>query len=168
MKTKTLARLSLFTALALIMSLVENALPPLFAFAPGAKLGLSNLISLVALFTDGIAGGFIVLIVRIILASVFGGNFFSLIYSIPAGLISYALQVLLVKLCIKKISIVTISIIGGIIHNLIQTLIASIISGVNLYSLTIYTLPAGFIAGLFVGLVAYFIIKRLPDKFFAK
>ena len=103
MKTKTLARLSLFTALALIMTLVENALPPLFAIAPGAKLGLSNLISLVALFTDGIAGGFIVLIVRIILASVFGGNFFSLVYSIPAGLISYALQVILVKLCIKKI-----------------------------------------------------------------
>ena len=168
MKTNSIARLSLFTALALIMALVENALPPLFWFAPGAKLGLSNLISLVALFTDGIAGGYVVLIVRIMLASIFGGNFFSLVYSIPAGLISFTIQVFLAKFLMKRISVVTISIIGGVVHNLIQTLIASLITGVNLYSLTIYTLPAGFIAGLFVGIVAYFILKRLPDKFYAK
>ncbi len=166
MNTKKLTRLSLFTALALIMSLVESALPPLFWFAPGAKLGLANLLSLIALFTDGVIGGYVVLILRIILASIFAGNFTSLLYACPAGIISYSIQVLLVKLFIKKIGVVSVSVVGGVIHNVTQTIIASIITGVNLYSLTVYTLPAGFIAGLFVGFVAYFTLKHLPDKFY--
>jgi heptaprenyl diphosphate synthase len=148
------------------MSLVENALPPLFWFAPGAKLGLANLLSLITLFTDGIVGGYVVLVVRILLASVFGGNFSALMYGLPAGIISYSIQVLLVKLCIKKIGVVTISVIGGVLHNVIQIVVASLITGVNLYSLTIYSLPVGFVAGLFIGLVAYFTLKRLPAKFF--
>ena len=167
MSTLKLTRLSLFTSLALIMSLVENALPPLFWFAPGAKLGLSNLLSLIALFTDGVLGGYIVLIVRILLSAVFG-SINSILYSLPAGLVSYTVQVVLVKLLINKLSLVSISVIGGVIHNLVQTLIATLITGVNLYSLVIYTLPAGFIAGLFVGVLAYFLIKKLPDKFFGK
>lgn len=166
MTTKKLARLSLFTALALIMSLVESALPPLFWFAPGAKLGLSNLLSLITLFTDGVVGGYVVLVVRILLAQVFSGNFAAIIYALPAGLISYIVQVLLVKFLLKKISVVSVSVIGGVLHNLVQTLIASMITGVNLYSLVIYTLPVGFAAGLFVGIAAYFTLRHLPDKFY--
>ena len=168
MKTLPLVRISLFTALALRMALVESALPPLFWFAPGTKLGLSNLLSLIALFTDGVLGGYIVLIVRILLASVFGGNFFSLVYSLPAGLLSYTVQVLLVKFLYKKIGVVSVSVVGGMLHNLIQTLIASIITGVNLSALLIYSLPVGFVAGLFVGVTAYFTLKHLPDKFYGK
>ena len=168
MSTKKVARLSLFTALALIMSLVESALPPLFWFAPGAKLGLANLLSLITLFTDGVIGGYVVLIIRVLLSSVFGGNFSALLYALPAGIISYSIQVLLVKFCLKKIGVVSVSIVGGVIHNAVQMVIASIITGVNVYSLTIYSLPAGFVAGLFVGLVAYFTLKHLPDKFYGK
>ena len=149
------------------MSIVENSLPPLFWFAPGAKLGLSNLLSLVALFTDGVLGGYIVLLVRILLAAVFG-SINSILYSLPSGLISYTIQVVLVKLLISKLSVISISVIGGVLHNLVQTLIATLITGVNLYSLVIYTLPAGFVAGLFVGTLAYLILKRLPDKFYGK
>lgn len=168
MNSKTIARLSLFTAVALIMTLVENALPPLFWFAPGAKLGLANLLSLITLFTDGVVGGYVVLIIRILLSSLFGGNFTALVYALPAGLISFSVQVVLVKFCLKQVGVVTISVIGGVVHNVVQTVIASLITGVNLYSLTIYSLPAGFIAGLFVGVVAFFTLKRLPNKFFSK
>ncbi len=166
MSSKKLARVSLFTALALIMSLVESALPPLFWFAPGAKLGLANLLSLITLFTDGILEGYTVLVIRVILTAVFGGNIFSLVYALPAGIISYTVQVLLVKLLLKKIGVISISVVGGVIHNVVQTVIASLITGVNLYSLIIYSLPAGFVAGLFVGTVAYFTLKHLPDKFY--
>lgn len=168
MNSKTIARLSLFTAVALIMTLVENALPPLFWFAPGAKLGLANVLSLITLFTDGVVGGYVVLIIRILLSSLFGGNFTALVYALPAGLISFSVQVVLVKFCLKQVGVVTISVIGGVVHNVVQTVIASLITGVNLYSLTIYSLPAGFIAGLFVGVVAFFTLKRLPNKFFSK
>jgi heptaprenyl diphosphate synthase len=119
------------------------------------------------LFTDGILGGYIVLLVRFLLAAVFG-SINSILYSLPSGLISYTIQVVLVKLLMTKLSVVSISVIGGVLHNLMQTLIATLITGVNLYSLVIYTLPAGFIAGLFVGIVAYLILKRLPDKFYGK
>ncbi|MBO5224482.1 MAG: Gx transporter family protein [Clostridia bacterium] len=168
MTAKKLTRLALFTSLALILSLVESALPPLFWFAPGAKLGLANLLSLIALFTDGVVGGYVVLAIRILLSQVFAGNFFALVYALPAGVISYTVQVLLVKLFIKKIGVVSISIVGGVLHNLTQTVIASLITGVNLYSLVIYTLPMGFAAGLFVGISAYFTLKHLPEKFYEK
>ena len=67
MKTSRMTKLALLTAVALILSLVESALPPL-APIPGIKLGLANIITLTALYYMTPADAFIVLLMRILQA----------------------------------------------------------------------------------------------------
>ena len=72
--TKKLMFMSLMVAYSLILYLIESTLPGLYFIAPGAKLGLSNIVSVTLLYIGGIQMAFSVLIVRIILSSIFGGG----------------------------------------------------------------------------------------------
>lgn len=164
MAIKRLTRIALFTSIALILSLVENALPPLLVFAPGAKMGLSNVVSLIALIILGYSDAFIILIARCILGAIFGGNVSALLYSLPAGLFSLSAQLLLYHFLFKHISILAISFIGAVIHNFVQIVVASLIVGVNLLAVLPLMLLASVVAGIFVGIVTFFIIKYLPSK----
>jgi heptaprenyl diphosphate synthase len=166
MSAKRIAYLSLLTAIALVLHVLENALPPLLSFAPGAKMGLSNVVSLIALFLLGVPDAYAILIVRCVLGAVFGGNLWSLTYALPAGIISLSVQVLLVKMVFPTLSLTAISFIGALIHNVVQLIIASITVKVNLLTVLPLTMLASVIAGLFVGLTAYFSLKALPSKFY--
>ena len=168
MTAKKIAYLSLFTACALILHVVENALPPIFSFAPGVKLGLANVVSLVALFLLGVPEAYVILIIRCLLGSVFGGNVWSLVYALPAGIVSLTAQTLLVKTVFPKISLTAISFCGALLHNATQLLVASIIVKTNLITVLPLTLLASTVAGIFVGLTAYFTVRALPSKFYIK
>ena len=50
-KLKTMVYISLLVAQALVIGLIENMIPYPFGFAPGAKMGLANLITIIAIFT---------------------------------------------------------------------------------------------------------------------
>ena len=78
--------LSLFTAIALVLSLVDSALPPLLP-VPGVRLGLANVVTLILLFTVRPRDAFLVLILRIILSSIFAGQGMSFLYSLAGGLL---------------------------------------------------------------------------------
>lgn len=168
MSAKKIAYISLFTAVALILHVVENMFPPIFSFAPGVKLGLANVVSLVALFILGVPEAYFILVVRCLLGSLFGGNLWSLTYALPAGLISLTVQTVLIKTVFPKLSLTAISFIGALLHNITQLAIASIIVKTNLLPVLPLTLLASTVAGLFVGLTAYFAVRALPEKFYLK
>lgn len=170
MHTKRLVRISLFTAIALILSLVENMMPPLLSFAPGAKLGLSNVVSLIALVILGYSDAYIILFARVLLGAIFGGNISSIMYSLPSGLASLTLELVLYHFCIKQLSLMSISFFGASVHNIVQLSVASLVVGTNLMATLPLMLIASIIAGLFVGICSYLTIKFLPrgvyiDKF---
>ena len=167
-KTTQIVRIAFYSALALIMHYLESLIPPIFAFAPNVKLGLANLVTLVVLFTDGIKSGYAVTLIRCVLASLFAGNVTSLIYSLPSAIIAFSIQVLLVYFFLGKIGIYTVSVCGAVAFNATQSIIACFITQTNLSILITYYLPAGFIAGLFVGICARLILKAIPDKFYIK
>lgn len=50
-KLQKMIYISLLVAQGVIIGLIENMIPYPFSFAPGAKLGLANLITIVAIFT---------------------------------------------------------------------------------------------------------------------
>ena len=50
-KTQRMIYISLLSAQAVILGLVENSIPFPFAFAPGAKLGVANLSVIIAIYT---------------------------------------------------------------------------------------------------------------------
>lgn len=86
MNTKKLCLLSLLTAIALIIFIVELRIPNLVPI-PGVKLGLANIITVYAVYHLKASETAIILFVRIFLGSVFGGNLSAIAFSLCGGLL---------------------------------------------------------------------------------
>ncbi len=164
MRTKRITRIALFTAAALLLNLVESMLPSLFPFAPGAKMGLSNLVTLVALVILGYADAYLILALRCLLGSIFAGNLSALLYSVPAGVSSLTVQILLYHFLFRFVSLMGISFAGALTHNAVQVGVASLTVHTNLAAMLPFMLLASIIAGVFVGITAFLVIKYLPKS----
>jgi len=161
-------RVAMFVALALIMYFLENLIPPILVFAPGSKLGLSNVVLLCALIMLGVIDAFVVAIVKVFLSGVFAGNIFGIIYSMPSSILSLTVMSLLYLLVFPKVSIMCISFVGAAVFNFVQLFVASlIVNNIYIISLLPLMLLASTFAGLFVGLVTFFIVKYLPQKVYS-
>ena len=90
------AYFGVFTALALIFSYIEMLVPISFGL-PGVKLGLANLIIVIALYKIPLREVYVLSIVRVLLSGVLFGNYFSIAYSLAGGLLSLTVMALLKK-----------------------------------------------------------------------
>ena len=158
-RTKELSRYALLAAVALILSYVESQIPAFFA-VPGVKLGLTNLVVIVALYCISEKSAIIINIVRIFLVGLLFGNVMSLAYSLAGGILSGIVMIILYRS--KKFHMVTVSIAGGIAHNIGQIVVAMII--LQTKSLAWYLLVlwfSGIAAGAVIGFVGGMLCKRL-------
>lgn len=163
--TRKIARCALMLAASLIISLIENMLPPLVPVLPYAKLGLSNVVLLACFLTVGFKEGFLVLILRCLLNAVFSGNYSALLWSVPSSLASYILMAFMIRL--KIFSVAATSATGGMTHNLTQILVAAAIIGDSVFLYLPYMLVLGGLAGLFTGVCCHFCLAtadRLNKK----
>lgn len=163
MNVKKLTLLALYTTIALTIFVVESAIPTLVPI-PGVKLGLANVITLWLLMHTNWKDTLMVLLMRILLASIFAGQMVSFFYSLCGGLLCFAVMTISIRLWGKR-AIVLISILGALFHNLGQVLIAIVL----LQSLSILTyLPilaiSAVVTGTFTGLCAHFADKKLPPS----
>ena len=161
-RTKTLTVLSLSVAVAMLLSYVEHLLP---AFSiPGVKIGLANIATLLALYTLGAWYAAAVSVVRVVLSSLLFGNVLGLLYAISGAVVS------LVGMClVKKIrifSVVGVSVVGGVLHNVAQIIAASLV--METAALAAFYLPvlllSGTLAGVAVGVASGLLIKRIAPK----
>lgn len=155
------AYFGVFTALALIFSYVETLIPVNLGI-PGVKLGLANLIIVVALYKMRLSEAYFLSVVRVLLAGFIFGNYFSIIYSLAGGLLSLTVMALLKKW--GGFSLQGISIAGGVFHNIGQLIVAAVV--VETFSVTYYfpvLLVAGLLTGLVIGIVAEMMLKRLVN-----
>ena len=161
MKTKKVTFLSLMVAYSLVLYIIETYIPnPLIAIFPGAKLGLSNIITLVSLLILGVRDTFIILTVRIILSSIFAGLMTYLLFSIGGAYLSLILMYIVSK--IKGFSTIGISIVGAIGHNIGQLLVASmIVQNINMIGYLPFMLIASLVTGIFVGLVSKYCYLKM-------
>ncbi len=160
MKSKV-AYFGVLTALALIFSYVETLIPIQFGI-PGVKLGLANLIIVIALYRMKLSEAYLLSIVRVLLAGFIFGNYFSIIYSLAGGLLSLTVMALLRKK--GGFSVIGVSIAGGVFHNIGQLIIASVI--VETFSVMYYVpvlLIAGLVTGLLIGIASDGMLKRLAN-----
>ena len=165
--TYRIALVALLTAVSLIVFVVENACPPLIL--PGAKLGLANLFTLLALVILTPIDALFIFLIRAVLGNIITGNPSALLYSIPAGLIALAVSVILVRSCMDKLSIVSISVASAVIHNVVQNLVFCLTSGSTaVLTYTPYLAMLGVLSGVIVGLTAYFILRYLPKSIYEK
>ena len=156
---KKAAYMGMLTALAFVFSYIESLLPINLGI-PGVKLGLANLVVIVALYTMGLRAAFTLSLVRIILAGFTFGNPDSMVYSLAGGMLSLLVMVLGRKA--KLFSVTGVSVLGGVFHNVGQILVAMLVmENANLaYYLPVLVL-SGTAAGVLIGIMAAILVKRL-------
>lgn len=159
MSTKKIAFIGLSITLAMILSYIESKIPVMVAI-PGVKMGLPNLIIVFILYKVGWKETIAVSLVRIFLVSLMFGNLQSMLFSFSGATLSLAGMILLKKL--NWFSSITVSIVGGILHNVGQIIMA--VFWTQTAQIVLYLpvlLATGTLAGFAIGLLAGVIVKRL-------
>ena len=158
MKSKRIAYLGLLTALAMILSFVESQIPALVAI-PGIKVGLPNIAIVFILYKLGAKQAVAVSFVRVFLVSLLFGNLQIMTFSMAGALLSMLSMILLKKT--GWFSVITVSIMGGIAHNVGQIIAACLwtqTAEVALYLPVL--LVSGLLTGGLIGLAAGLLVKR--------
>ena len=160
MKAKRLAELGLLTAAALIIFIIESFIPYPFPI-PGIKLGLANIITVYTVYRYRAYEAAAVLLVRILLGAIFGGNFYALIYSLAGGLLCIAGMLLLKKVIDEK-HLWLASIFGAVLHNTGQIIAAMILLQTPaILAYYPFLVVSGCLSGAFTGLCAQVVLKRV-------
>ena len=155
-----LACLSLLVALSLSMFFLEGMLPIPF-FVPGAKLGLANLVTVIALYS--LPHGkdvFCMLVLRIGMASALGGGPTVFLYSLGGGLLSLGAMVWLKNR--NCFSIPCISMAGGFFHNFGQLLVAVLVmESLDLWFYLPVLGGCGIATGWLIGMISATVLRKL-------
>ncbi|WP_027400375.1 Gx transporter family protein [Anaerovorax odorimutans] len=157
-QTKKIAISSVLIALAIIFSYVEVLIPFNFGI-PGMKLGIPNIVVILALYTISASSALEINCIRIILVSAMFGSFSMAIYSFAGGFLSFGVMYFLKRT--NKFSIIGVSMAGGAFHNIGQLLMAAaIVENIKmLYSLPLLMI-IGMITGIIIGIISHKIIKN--------
>ena len=154
--------LALTISFALILSFVESRIPA-FVAIPGVKVGLANIAVIFTLYKFGLKEAVVVSILRIVIVSMLFGSPVSLMYSAAGAILSLCTMVLLKKL--TRLTEVAVSVCGGVMHNVGQITMASVLFDTNL---VVYYMPflilSGTLAGIVVGAAAALLVKRIDLK----
>lgn len=160
MNTKKLVRCALLTACAMILSYLESMLP-LSIGIPGVKLGLANLVVLVALYRIGTSHAWIISLIRVFLTALLFGSAVTLAYSLAGAVLSLAGSCLLKRT--DRFSQTGVSVAGAVLHNLGQLAMAAVLMNSNVLAAYLPVLVAsGIVTGILIGLLAGLLIQKLP------
>ena len=155
MKTRKLTLLALLTAIALTIFMVEAQIPALLPI-PGIKLGLSNIVTVFAVFTLGPKEAVMVLAARIFLGAVFAGNFSTIFYSAAGGALAILTTIALRRVLTKR-QLWVAGALGAVAHSIGQMIMAVLLTSTP--GLIAY-LPVMIVVSTFTGLCAQFLVNR--------
>lgn len=159
LKSTKVAYFGVLTSLALIFSYVESLIPIQFGI-PGIKLGLANLITIIALFRMSEKEAYLISVTRVILSGFMFGNLFAILYSLAGSMLSITMMIFFRKS--EKFSIYGISMAGGVFHNVGQIIMAMlVIQSTTIIGYLPVLLIAGLITGLVIGVISNEMLKRL-------
>ena len=157
-RTKKLTMLAMTMAVAMVLSYIESQIPA-FVAVPGVKVGLANIAVIFALYRFGFKEACLVSVVRVLVMSMLFG-LGAIFYSMAGAVLSLLGMVILKKTGI--FSEISVSVAGGVLHNLGQIIAACIILETNAVK---YYLPflilSGVLAGAVIGTAAGFLIRRI-------
>lgn len=149
-------------ALGLLLQIVEGSLPPVIPL-PGAKLGLANLATLVALVYLGPMEALGTNILRCLLGGLLRGSFVGLLISLSAGTAATLAMIALYSL--PAFSLVGLSIAGAVVHNSVQLAVALWLVGFpGLRHYLPFLLLVALPTGALIGWVALRISSFLPTR----
>lgn len=160
-KTKDLVLTALLFAVALVLSVMENSLPPIFVQVPGVKIGLSNIAVMYALFFLGKRQAFSIALLKAFFVFLTRG-FLGSALAFSGGILSIIVMSLLMLIFREKISYLILSIFGAVFHNIGQFIAISFIySNMFLWVYLPVLLIAGVLAGIATSVLLRFILPAL-------
>ena len=160
MDTKRISKLSMFLALSLVLSLVENYIPILNGIIPGFKVGFANIVVLFALYNLSFREAISLSILRVFIMGILRTGLFSITFTFSlAGALLSVVAMFLAK-NYTKLSIVGVSIIGAIFHSIGEIVIAMLfLSNTNIVYYLPILLVVSLLTGSLVGIITDKILK---------
>ena len=162
-KTLKLTTLAITISFAMVLSYIESRIPA-FVAIPGIKVGLANIAVIFTLYKLGVKEAVVISLIRVALVSMLFGSPVSLIYSFSGAVLSLLSMILLKKL--TPLTTVTISVTGGVMHNIGQIAAACFMLSTNV---VIYYLPflliSGTVAGIVVGIASALLADRVKISY---
>ena len=159
--TRTLVFISVLVAQGMILSFIESMLPIPF-FVPGAKLGLANIITLTAIYMLTFKQATAVVLLRVILTAATFGSLSTFLYSFAGGVFSLLIMAAVLKVFRNDISLIGVSVLGAVAHNMGQLMVATfMIHNILMLSYLPLLLIAAVPTSIFVGIVARILINYL-------
>lgn len=156
---KEAVHFGVFTALALLFSYIETLIP-FHIGIPGVKLGLANLIIVIALYKMPWEQTFLLSVTRVILTGFMFGNLFSILYGLAGGILSLFVMTFLKKG--QHFSVIGVSVSGGVFHNVGQLLVAMLATeSLNLFYYVPVLIISGLLTGIVIGILANEMLSRL-------
>ena len=173
--TQRMTRLALLAAAAVVLGYIEGILSAFMLLPPGIKLGLANTVLLYSIYLLGPGYSVILMLLKVILTGFMSGNLASaFFYSMGGGALSLLMMLLTRSIGRESVSIVGVSVVGAVFHNVGQLLVAALI--LRTPGLMFYIVPlmiAAVVTGVITGLAGRQIVRvlRIPgssDPFQAK
>ena len=159
--TRRLVFLAMLVAMGTALHVVE-ALLPIPLPIPGVKLGLANIVTLLAIYLYGFRDGLTVALMRVLLGSLIGGVFLSpgFLLGASGAVVSTLVMAILLRYT-RCFSVIGISMAGAVGHNVGQLLAACLL----LQSAAIFFyLPVLLLAGIPSGLFTGYVLKSLLEQ----
>ncbi len=161
--SKRIALCAALAAVALTIFVAESQIPPIVPIA-GVKLGLANIVTLVAMVLLGRRDALIVLVVRLVLGAAFTGGFSAFMFSAVGGLAAYLVMAVLVGVFPEKLLWV-VSVLAALAHNAGQVLVAVFVTGTPGIAYYIFILAAsGVVTGVFTGVASIFLLRAIRSS----
>lgn len=159
--TKRLTLAAILISLALALSFLERLMPlELLLPLPGFKLGLANIVTLVAIYLLGGRAACLIVAARCTLSSLFGGGVTGFLFSLTGGML--AVCVMLLAGNAPFFSIHGVSILGAAAHNTGQILVSSVLMGTwRVFGYLPYLLLVSILTGFLTATVSAGVLRIL-------
>lgn len=162
MNTRKMVHLAMLTSVGLGLHIIESIIPnPFTAFAPGAKLGLANIVGLITLAIYGVKYALAVNILRSFIGGLASGAVISMIYSMSGAFVSTLLMWIIYKFFRKYFSLIGVSVFGALGHNIAQLTVASmIIKNPKIFAYLPVLMLTSIFTGIFIGITANYTLGK--------
>lgn len=162
-KTRKLTLCAVMVSLALALSWFERFIPlQMVVPLPGIKLGLANIVTLVALYLLGGRSAYAILAVRCLMGSIFAGSVTSFVFSITGG--TLAMIAMMAAMRAPFLSVYGVSILGAAAHNIGQIIASmAVMQSVYIGAYLPYLLIVAIFTGFATGAAASGVLRSLPD-----
>ncbi len=165
--TRRIVYFGILTSLGLALHILEGFIPnPFMGVVPGAKIGLANIIGLMTLVMFGLKFALSVNLMRVFMAGLLTGAVTSMMYGLAGALLSTFLMWMALNFFKRFLSLVGVSVLGALGHNVAQLSVASVmIQNIRIFVYLPFMMFASIFTGIFIGLTAYFVLQKVKGRF---